>query len=318
MDNFKIFLDSSTIHGLSYISNTKRYPRFFWMLTVASGFSFAFYLIFESFSSWTDTPVKTMIETMPIKELKLPKVTVCPPKNTFTDLNYDLMLAENNTTLTREKRYQIFGNLVEVIEDHVFMDDLNKMEESNRFYNWYHGLSKIKFPSSNKYGVQYEIETSATSGLISTEKFLDNFEETFLERLCYYKINIYRPMSIRKNKKITLRMKIEKVTMKGVTSGFHDDISMVGLLDEYEDQFIVYQNYTPVRDRTYEISLHRRIDDEDLEHSSLDVMPGFNFSWYYVGGEVENLPFYPTGYYYEYVRYQVQKDLLNLPLYKEL
>ena len=52
---------------------------------VISGFITAAFLIKESFDSWSDSPIKTTFETFPISELTLPKLTVCPPKNTFTD-----------------------------------------------------------------------------------------------------------------------------------------------------------------------------------------------------------------------------------------
>ena len=47
---------------------------------VVGGFSTASFLIFESFLFWHESPVKTNIETLPITDLKFPKVTVCPPK----------------------------------------------------------------------------------------------------------------------------------------------------------------------------------------------------------------------------------------------
>ena len=97
MENIGNFLESSTIHGLSYISTTKKYVRVFWFLVVISGFTGAGVLIYESFQSWDESPVKTTIETHPITDLTLPKVTVCPPKNTYTDLNYDLMMTANMT-----------------------------------------------------------------------------------------------------------------------------------------------------------------------------------------------------------------------------
>ena len=97
MEGVRLFLESSSIHGLSYISSTRKYLRLFWILIVTIGFGCAANLIFASFKSWAISPVSTTIETLPLSEMKLPKVTVCPPKNTFTDLNYDLMLAENKT-----------------------------------------------------------------------------------------------------------------------------------------------------------------------------------------------------------------------------
>ena len=87
----KEFLESSTIHGLVYISTTKRLTRLFWILVVLSGFSFAGFLIFQSFQNWSESPIKTTVETRSIAGITFPKVLVCPPKGTFTDLNYDLM-----------------------------------------------------------------------------------------------------------------------------------------------------------------------------------------------------------------------------------
>ena len=97
MESIRNFLESSTIHGLSYISTTRKYVRVFWILVVIGGFSGAGVLIFTAFQSWADSPVKTTIETHPISEITFPKVTVCPPKNTYTDLNYNLMMTENMT-----------------------------------------------------------------------------------------------------------------------------------------------------------------------------------------------------------------------------
>ena len=107
MEGVRTFLESSTIHGLTYISTTRKYARLFWILVVLTGFFGASLLIKESFDSWAESPVKTTIETLPISEIRFPKVTVCPPKNTFTDLNYDLMMIEN-ITLTKEMRDEMF------------------------------------------------------------------------------------------------------------------------------------------------------------------------------------------------------------------
>ena len=102
MEGVNIFLESSTIHGLTHIYTTRKYARLFWSLVVITGFIIASLLIKESFHSWSESPVKTTIETLPISEIKFPKVTVCPPKNTFTDLNYDLMMTENITLTARK------------------------------------------------------------------------------------------------------------------------------------------------------------------------------------------------------------------------
>ena len=93
MEGVRTFLESSTIHGLVYIATTKKsLAKIFWILVVIGGFTGAGVMIYNSFQSWNDSPIKTTIETLPITEITFPKVTVCPPKNTYTDLNYDLMV----------------------------------------------------------------------------------------------------------------------------------------------------------------------------------------------------------------------------------
>ena len=118
MHEIRTYLESTTVHGFAYISTTQKYVRLFWILTVITGFFGAGYLIKESFDGWEESPVKTTIETLPISEIKFPKVTVCPPKNTFTELNYDLMMTEN-MTLTDEMRDEMFRYALEVINEDI-------------------------------------------------------------------------------------------------------------------------------------------------------------------------------------------------------
>ena len=119
MEGIKTFLESSTIHGLNYISTTRKYVRLLWIFVIVTGFSVASLLIKESFDSWSESPVKTSIETLPISEIKFPKVTVCPPKNTFTDLNYDLMMPDN-VTLTEKMRDEMFSYAVAVVNENSY------------------------------------------------------------------------------------------------------------------------------------------------------------------------------------------------------
>ena len=167
MESVRIFLESSTIHGLYYISKTRKIEKLFWSLVVVGGFFTASLLIYESFLSWEETPVKTNIETLPITELRLPKATVCPPKNTSTDLNYDLLMAEN-ITYTNKIKIEFFKQFRSILNDHIFMDDINHLDEKDRFYNWYHGLSDFR---NLTIGKDHYLDTVATSGMISTQYF---------------------------------------------------------------------------------------------------------------------------------------------------
>ena len=41
MENIKLFLETSTIHGLSYIAGSRPWVRLFWIITVIAGFTLA-------------------------------------------------------------------------------------------------------------------------------------------------------------------------------------------------------------------------------------------------------------------------------------
>ena len=85
------FLESSTIHGLVYISTSKAVlVKFLWFVIVAIGFSVSGVLIYQSFIDWNTSPVGTSEETLTIAEVHFPKVTVCPPRGSHTALNYYL------------------------------------------------------------------------------------------------------------------------------------------------------------------------------------------------------------------------------------
>ena len=122
------FLESSTIHGLTYIATGRKYVRLFWILVVIAGFTGAGILIHTSFQSWADSPVKTTIETLPITDITFPKVTVCPPKNTYTDLNYDLMMATNKT-LDNSTRNDLMNHAFELLYDQLFESIKRNMTE---------------------------------------------------------------------------------------------------------------------------------------------------------------------------------------------
>ena len=104
MDVLREFLDNSTIHGLAHISNvSSKTGKALWMAIVIAGFCTAGYLINDSYKEWETTPVTTSISTHPIATLPLPIITICPPENSNTALNVDLVKA-GNISLTDDDR----------------------------------------------------------------------------------------------------------------------------------------------------------------------------------------------------------------------
>ena len=294
MEGVKTFIESSTIHGLIYISTTQKYARLFWILVVISGFVGATLLIKESFDSWSESPIKTTIETLPIADMKLPKVTICPPKNTFTDLNYDLMMTEN-VTLTKEMRDEMFKYALEVINEDSFSENnWSKLHEGDRFFNWYHGYTNIQSPYYEEYfGLNIEIETSAISGVLTTQYYGEQFRPELLERKLKFMVSINYPTNnVKWNKNVTLHFKVEKISLTGLTIGSIDTV-MVDFTDLDADQTTAYTNFTPPGgySNAYRVmKLQRSVSSEDVEIQKLDTMPGFRFSWWYTGIGVDLIP----------------------------
>ena len=112
MDVFKEFMRTSSIHGFSHIITTQRFSRIFWILVVILSISSSALLILQSLRTWSKSPISTTIETLPISRIHFPKVIVCPPKSTQTNLNQDLVMSEN---LTLDKTTK--DELVEYIKE---------------------------------------------------------------------------------------------------------------------------------------------------------------------------------------------------------
>ena len=146
MEEFQNYLESSTVHGLFYIGTTRRLVKLFWIIVVLTGFIGAGILIKQSFQSWQDSPVKTTIETRPISEVTLPKISVCPAKNTYTNLNYDLMKMKENVSIPvdmSDYADNLRENFIRNFQDVDYQEQLKKIgetfKEENRFRNWYTG-----------------------------------------------------------------------------------------------------------------------------------------------------------------------------------
>ena len=116
MEHVKEFLDTSTIHGLSFLSSSRKWSRLFWILVVIGGFTGAGYMLYESFYNWGQSPITTTIETLPISELTLPNVTVCPPKYSLLNLNYDIVHSDE-MKLDNDTRKELFDFALDVVQD---------------------------------------------------------------------------------------------------------------------------------------------------------------------------------------------------------
>ena len=107
---YREFFENSTIHGLNYIVNSERLIKVVWIGIVTLGFSLSGVLIWHSFENWQKNPVETTISTHPIEKVSFPKIYVCPPKDTYTNLNQDIIDMKNvSLTSDQMEQLQILG-----------------------------------------------------------------------------------------------------------------------------------------------------------------------------------------------------------------
>ena len=306
MEGVRMFLESSTIHGLVYISTTKkRLIKIFWILIVTGGFTGAGYLIYESFNDWSKNPVKTTTENMPITDITFPKVTVCPPKNTFTELNYDLKMTQK-ISLENETFRQLSYYLQELLYDDLhnkFMTDLQKLQDNGTFYNWYHGYSELLLHISDKYfnsDYDYKVRTSALAGTVSSQYFGSRFDFTKFDPSTSYRLWIHPPESVRDNTNVTLHLKVQWIKADDFQGErFHMGENGNGI-DSYKydpGSSFEWNQSPPItwRSRDY-VSIHIERGTitklKEIKNLQQEMMPGFKLTWFYSGQEVV-----PEAYY---------------------
>ena len=201
MEVVRDFLQSSTIHGLSHIAGNRRLVRLLWISVVITGFTGAAVLIHQSFSSWTNSPISTTIETLPISDLDFPNVTVCPPKNSFTSLNPDLIMARN-VNFKQEKRKELSDFVLDALFD--ASHDVKYREfidyRQDHYLEWYTGISSTTnipyeqyYSYINRKDKIYKVSTERHIGSFSTPYFRQPFSHNKFEATMHNELCIYIP-----------------------------------------------------------------------------------------------------------------------------
>ena len=290
MDGVRTFLDSSTIHGLAFISKSSKFGKLFWILIVIAGFIGAGIIIHQSFQLWNESPVKTTIETRPIKEMQYPKITVCPPKNTYTDLNLDIMM-NKNMTIDNITRNELVNYALELEFNHFFqmaISYLNMLEDKDKYYNWYHGYTEFSPPIHEPaVGISYRVNTAATSGTISTKHFGEGFDPEKVETRCDLRITIDTQHNFTDKNNATLYFEVEKVSIEDLDPSKADifDFFYIGYNIQKED--IVFKEFATTEKITRNVKLRRAVTQEDVIRQELTKFPGFRLTWYFSDKEVK-------------------------------
>merc|ERR1712018_71592 len=89
-------------------------------------------MIYTSFQSWQVNPISTTIETKSMSEIKFPRVIVCPPRDTYTNLNVDLMKAEK-ITLNEDARNALLYDFIDVLQQFFFNKIMSEIKKTPTF-----------------------------------------------------------------------------------------------------------------------------------------------------------------------------------------
>ena len=267
-------------------------------------------LIYASFQDWHDNPVKTTIKTLPIKNIKFPKVTVCPPKNTFTDLNYDLRRTEN-MTLTETSRNDLVHYAVKLVDGQkVFeiMRNLSMFHEENRYYNWYHGYTVVEVPQyiKEKGTNLFDLTTGAASGCVS----IKNLDQIFGSKTgdINLKMKVYLPktfISMSGSNDIKLNLEIVRNKVKEMNESF-----IIGnTVQAYNHVSHVIKNVTQLSRgwRSLDVFYYASLDYKlafNNEHMHHDKRSGITIKWYYTGPRLESA----EAGWYEYYRRKMYEN----------
>ena len=229
-----------------------------------------------------------------------PKVTVCPPRNTFTDLNYDLQMVENKTMQNNETQKELLEIAMSELHDpyyDVLMMNKEKFVEENIFFNWYHGYSELSWPFLKDNKFLHSAGMASSSGTIKTQFFGEKYDPKKIEvnqNFAYF-ARIYTPPAIRNNPNYILTVEIEKVMMNISGERYPDPNQYIAneiSLDSYHvvvinhngsNQYADEKVYNfPAPGESVYIESNAKFTREDVEkNKNLEFMPGFLVKWKY-------------------------------------
>ena len=199
MEGVKEFLESSTIHGLVYITTTKHLTRLLWIATVVGGFSVATVMIHQSLLHWAVSPVTTTLENHPLSSLPFPRVTVCPPTNTRTTLNL-LLEKIHKMKVDEEGLYEHIGaSIPPAILDSEFEESFSLYSKvTNVSRGWYLGDTSIYFlhPPRDNSPLRLVYLSSSSSGTVASPDFQKSFDLNSFQRWISFRIGIDVPKNI--------------------------------------------------------------------------------------------------------------------------
>ena len=190
-----------------------------------------------------------------------------------------------NLTIDNERKQELIDTESAKIHDsyiYKILKNLSKIEEENKFYNWYHGYTRIfkGLPVWESDRQNYNIFTSATSGSIKTQYYGYQYDPEKIEKKLFYRVTLYAPFWIVGNPDYTLTLEIEKVSMRVPPDVMILQYGLSISKFDIENKLVVVNITKP--SRTTILSFSREADSSQIGMNTfLGSIPGFNLKWNY-------------------------------------
>ena len=105
------------------------------------GFLLAATLINDSFQNWKEYPIKTTVESMAMKELIFPNITVCPPRDHFRNINYDLRQYKK-LDFNMDTRNELLQSSLNILQQYIYKELLQNMSKVNDVRKVFKSINK--------------------------------------------------------------------------------------------------------------------------------------------------------------------------------
>ena len=195
--------------------------------------------------------------------------------------------------LYNRTRKELFEYALRVIQDEFsneMVKNLSKLEDPDRYYNWYYGYTFIGYPlfMAGNFDNQivdqlyYGFSICATSGNISNKYFGEKFDSNKIDSKIFMRIVVQKsPRAFESN--ITLLINIDRIILGEVND--NDKMTLdQGFTNAQETKAHISSKGVPKVDNI--MYWDRKASKEYIVSMKLDKIPGFRLTWKY-GQQVE-------------------------------
>ena len=157
---------------------------------------------------------------------------------------------------------------------------MDKVQEENRYYNWYQSLTQLRLPTIIAQQLKFEIWTRAINGSVAMQYFGDKFNSSLVEKKIAVEIYVYPVRKTPKqNAKAVLNFQIDKISLPDTK-----DWRMAFARKTINpDLAYFFKNFTiPLPNNGFrKIEQSTNITQQHIDAVKMKRMPGFKLRWHY-------------------------------------